>query len=326
MRRLLVTGGAGFIGSHFVEHWLRHGLADRVVVLDALTYAGRRTNLAAVGSDPRFRFVHGNICDPAAVEALLREEALDLLVNFAAETHVDRSIAAPADFVRTNIDGVASLLDAARRVWLHRSGIPHRFHQISTDEVFGPRPADAPARDESAPYAPTSPYAASKAAADHLVQSWRRTYGLDASISYSSNVYGPRQYPEKLIPVAIRCVLAHEPVPLYGDGQQRRAWLHVRDFCRAIEMFFRYSAAGSCLYLGGNQEIANMALVQKLADIAGRSPSSVIHVADRAGHDRSYGISAAAFERISGFSPEIALERGLADTFDWYQRNSTGTS
>ncbi|MBK9251801.1 MAG: GDP-mannose 4,6-dehydratase [Proteobacteria bacterium] len=236
-RRLLVTGGAGFIGSHFVEHCLEQGLVERLVVLDSLTYAADLSSLDELRINSRFRFIQGDICNQALVEGLLREEGLDGIVNLAAETHVDRSIRNADVFVRSNVLGVKSLLEAARKVWCAGSGLNHRFHQVSTDEVFGPLAPGMPLRDESQPYAPQSPYSASKAAADHLVMAWRNTYGVQASISYSSNVYGPRQHPEKLIPLAISRLLEGRPVPVYGDGQHVRSWIHVQDLCRALAQF-----------------------------------------------------------------------------------------
>lgn len=320
MRRLLVTGGAGFIGSHFVEHCIARGLVSRIVVLDALTYAGQSSNLEPVLESPLARVVVGDICNCEVVEKLLREESLDGIVNFAAETSVDRSISGPAIFQRSNVEGVVSLLEAARRTWCAGSGVEHRFHQISTDEVFGAGPLDGAVRDESGAYSPGSPYSATKAAADHLVAAWRNTYGLQVSISYSSNVYGPRQQTEKLIPMAIECLLADRAVPLYGDGGQCRNWIFVADLCRALELFLSGTTEGRRLYLGGDREISNIQLLEMLARIAGRDPrGSLQRTADRPGHDRRYGLSSAAFRQLSGFSERTALEQGLLETFHWYK-------
>jgi dTDP-glucose 4,6-dehydratase len=322
MRRLLITGGAGFIGSHFVEHCLRSDAVDRVVVLDALTYAGRREYLDGVREEPRFRFVQGDICDSRLVQELLREERLDCIVNCAAESHVDRSIAAAAVFLRSNVLGVHSLLEAARNVWL-TGPVPvlHRFHQVSTDEVFGTMSEGVTARDESAPYAPRSPYAASKAAADHLVHAWRDTHGMRVSISYSSNVYGPRQHEEKFIPVIIRSLAKGEQVPVYGDGQQRRSWLHVEDLCRALERFLAPDMEGRSLYVGADGETTNVELVHKLCAIVSRDREKLIRfVADRPGHDRRYGLRAGQFAALTGFAPRVELDRGLAGTIDWYEQ------
>lgn len=319
-RRLLVTGGAGFIGSHFVEHCVVQGLADRIVVLDALTYAGRLANLVDALASPAVRFVKGDICDGRLVESLLRDESLDGIVNFAAETSVDRSIAGPAAFQHSNVEGVLSLLEAARRVWCAGSGIEHRFHQISTDEVFGPGPPDGATRNESAPYAPGSPYSATKAAADHLVMAWRNTYGLRASISYSSNAYGPRQQPEKLIPLATECLLAGRPVPVYGDGEQCRNWIFVTDLCRALELFLDADTEGRRLYLGSEQQVSNLQMLAILASIAGQdAATSLQQVADRPGHDRRYGLSSGEFRRLCGFTEQVSLEKGLVETFNWHR-------
>src|SRR3984957_8454209 len=230
MRRLLVTGGAGFIGSNFVHHWLRGHAGDRLVVLDALTYAGKRESLAALDSHPTFRFVHGNICNATLVENLLRTERIDTIVHFAAETHVDRSISGPAAFIETNVVGTHTLLEAARKVWLdERSVDSHRFHHISTDEVYGSLgPADPAFREDTA-YAPNSPYSASKAASDHLVRAYHHTYGLRVTTSNCSNNYGPYHFPEKLIPLMIVNILHGRSLPVYGDGRNVRDWLHVSD-------------------------------------------------------------------------------------------------
>ncbi|MBK7114749.1 MAG: GDP-mannose 4,6-dehydratase [Proteobacteria bacterium] len=268
-RRLLVTGGAGFIGTHFVEHCLEQGLVERLVVLDSLTYAADLSSLDELRANSRFRFIQGDICNQALVEGLLREEGLDGIVNLAAETHVDRSIRNADVFVRSNVLGVKSLLEAARRYGAG-SGLNHRFHQVSTDEVFGPLAPGMP-RDESQPYAPQSPYSARKAAADHLVMAWRNTYGVQASISYSSNVYGPRQHPEKLIPLAISRLLEGRPVPVYGDGQHVRSWIHVQDLCRALAQFLACCAAGRRLFLGGDEECSNLQVLQMLCRAAGRA-------------------------------------------------------
>src|SRR5690349_6052780 len=225
MHKLLVTGGAGFIGANFVRYWRKSHPADQVVVLDALTYAGRRENLAGLDG---VTFVHGNICDQALVETLLADHAIDTIVHFAAESHVDRSIAGPDAFIETNIVGTHSLLKAAKQAWLDTgSGKPHRFHHVSTDEVYGTLAPDDPAFSETTPYAPNSPYAASKAASDHLVRAYNRTFGLKTSISNCSNNYGPYQFPEKLLPLFITNALHGRPLPIYGDGQNIRDWLYV---------------------------------------------------------------------------------------------------
>jgi dTDP-glucose 4,6-dehydratase len=269
----------------------------------------------------RFRFVQGDICDQALVENVLREEGLDGIVNLAAETHVDRSIQNADVFLRSNLLGVMALLEAARNVWCTGSGVNHRFHQVSTDEVFGPLAPDAPLREESQPYAPQSPYSASKAAADHLVMAWRNTYGVQASISYSSNVYGPRQHPEKLIPLAISRLLDGLPVPVYGDGHQVRSWIFVQDLCRALGQFLTGNTVGCRLFLGADEECTNLQLLQTLFRVMGIDPDSGLleHVADRPGHDRRYGLSSRVFRRLSGFAPSVPLQEGLVDTFNWYR-------
>jgi dTDP-glucose 4,6-dehydratase len=344
-RRLLITGGAGFIGSNFVRHWRAAHPGDRVVVLDALTYAGNLRNLEGL-EGPAFRFVHGDIADQPRVESLLREETLDTLVNFAAESHVDRSIAGPDEFIRTNIVGTHALLAAARAVWLGPAARPHRFHHVSTDEVYGSLEPGAPASKEGDAYAPNSPYAASKAASDHLVRAYARTYGLHVTTSNCSNNYGPRQFPEKLIPLAITSVLSGRRVPIYGDGRNSRDWLHVHDHCRGLELVLDKGIPGEVYHLGGGESAENLDLVRVLCGtldaafardpaLAARFPAAppargaksdtlIEFVADRPGHDRRYAVDGGRARRELGFAAKVALKEGLADTVAWYLANETG--
>jgi dTDP-glucose 4,6-dehydratase len=341
MARLLITGGAGFIGTNFVHYWLAQHPGERVVVLDALTYAGNRANLASVEQRPEFRFVHGNIGDTALVEQLLREERLDTIVHFAAESHVDRSIEGPDAFVETNIIGTHSMLKAARRMWLEEKTTPtHRFHHVSTDEVYGSLgPRDA-AFTESTAYAPNSPYSASKAASDHLVRAYHHTYGLRTTISNCSNNYGPYQFPEKLIPLMIAQLLAGNSLPVYGDGRNVRDWLHVDDHCRGIDAVLERGKAGEVYNIGGRSECENIHLVRMLCAIIDehlsanrglcvrfpnsalalgeRSEKLISYVKDRPGHDRRYAIDCAKIEQDCEFRPRIALETGLRATVAWY--------
>jgi dTDP-glucose 4,6-dehydratase len=338
MARLLVTGGAGFIGSHFVRRWRARHPGDAIVVLDALTYAGRRENLDGVAD---IRFVHGDIRDDALVVALLEQAALDTIVHFAAESHVDRSIVGPDAFVETNVVGTHQLLKAARHVWLDRgSGRPHRFHHVSTDEVYGSLAPDAPRFTELSPCRPNSPYAASKAASDHLVRAYAQTYGLQTTISHGSNSYGPRQYPEKLIPLFMRNALHGRPLPIYGDGQQVRDWLHVDDHCHGIELVLARGRPGESYNLGGDLELPNLAVIDAIctavdrafaADpaLAGRFPHAPAaagrptaslkrHVADRPGHDRRYATDSAKARADLGYAVENGFAARLAATLDWY--------
>jgi dTDP-glucose 4,6-dehydratase len=338
MRRLLVTGGAGFIGANFVHHWLREHTGGRLVVLDALTYAGNRMSLAPVESRPEFRFVQGNICDTNRVQQLLREERLDTIVHFAAESHVDRSIAGPGAFIETNVVGTHSLLEAARKVWLEeRVAGSHRFHHVSTDEVYGSLGPDDPPFHERTPYAPNSPYSASKAASDHLVRAYHHTYGLEVTTSNCSNNYGPYHFPEKLIPLVIVNILHGKSLPIYGDGRNVRDWLHVSDHCRAIELILDRGRPGAVYNVGGRAEGENLSLVRALCAVAEAAlgtheefrkrfpgcPREAVtdlirFVKDRPGHDRRYAIDCSKIERELGFSPRITLTQGLRDTFNWY--------
>lgn len=340
MARLLVTGGAGFIGSHFVRRWRAAHPADAIVVLDALTYAGRRDNLDGIAD---IRFVEGDIRNRDGVVALLEREALDTIVHFAAESHVDRSIAGPDAFIDTNVVGTHQLLKAARQVWLDSgSGRPHRFHQLSTDEVYGSLGPDDPAFTEATPYRPNSPYAASKAAADHLVRAYAQTYGLQTTISHGSNSYGPRQFPEKLIPLFMRNALHGRPLPIYGDGQQVRDWLHVDDHCHGIELILARGRAGESYNLGGDLELPNLAVVDAIcravdaafaadAALARRFPEAPAatgrptatlkrHVADRPGHDRRYATDSTKARAEFGFRPSGDFFARLAATLDAYIR------
>ncbi len=310
---VLVTGGAGFIGTNFVEYVLRQTKA-RVIVLDALTYAGQRHNLAAWEGHERYVFVHGRIEDAELVYSLCQRYEVDTLLNLAAHTHVDRSIVHAEPFVETNVRGTVVLLEVARRLRLRR------LVQMSTDEVYGECLRGACA--EGAPLAPSSPYAASKAAADSFVQAYVRTYGLAASIVRSCNVYGPYQFPEKLIPMSILCALHGEPIPLYGDGSQRRQWLYVEDVCRALWLVCCVGEPGRIYHIGGGVELSNRQLLELLLQLLGR-PTTLLHsVPDRPGHDRRYALRWPTLRRL-GWRPQVSLVDGLAQTVAWYQHNRT---
>ena len=343
MASLLVTGGAGFIGSNFVQYWVRHHPADRVVVLDALTYSGCLENLQPVAHCESMLFVRGDIRDTELVQGLLRTHSVDTLVNFAAESHVDRSISGPDAFIDTNVVGTHSLLKAARRFWLEGAqALPHRFHHVSTDEVFGSLGPGDPGFSETTPYAPNSPYSASKAGSDHLVRAYHHTYGLRTTISNCSNNYGPYQFPEKLIPLMIINALTGSPLPIYGDGLNVRDWLHVDDHCRAIESILLKGHAGETYNIGGNCERSNRDLVAMLCRIiddrfsagalatrfpkspaaSGNATASAIRfVTDRPGHDRRYAIDSRKIRTALGFEPQWTLDAGLQATVDWYLGN-----
>ncbi|GAB5497725.1 MAG: dTDP-glucose 4,6-dehydratase [Pseudohongiellaceae bacterium] len=344
MSKLLVTGAAGFIGSNFVHYWREQHPADSLVVLDALTYAGNVHNLKALLGQPAFEFVQGSITDQALVAGLLRDHEIDTLVHFAAESHVDRSITGPGAFIETNITGTYALLEAAREVWLAGTEpLPHHFHHVSTDEVYGTLAADDPAFSETTPYAPNSPYAASKAASDHLVRAYHHTYGMRVTTSNCSNNYGPYHFPEKLIPLCLLNILAGKPLPIYGDGQQIRDWLYVDDHSRGIDLVIGQGRPGETYNIGGNNEWANIDVVKllcKLVDnsfgadleLAKRFPDSpcakgepaeslITFVTDRPGHDTRYAIDATKITGELGYQPREDFDSGLAKTVAWYLAN-----
>ena len=332
-RRLLVTGGCGFIGSNFVRASLSAGL--QVINLDKLTYAGRLENLRDVEADPHYRFVHGDICDGTTVEQVLREHRPGAIVHLAAESHVDRSIAEPDTFVRTNVEGTLVLLEAARRYWSALAPTERarfRFLHVSTDEVYGSLAPGAPAFTEASPYAPRSPYAASKAGADHLVRAHGNTYGLPVVVSSCSNNYGPFQLPEKLIPLLIRFALEGRSLPVYGDGQQVRDWLHVEDHCRALLLLLAHGRPGETYNAGGGTERTNLQMAEMVCAlldrqrplVAGSYSGQIRLVADRPGHDRRYAVDATKLRLELGWQPQVAsVEQGLAATVAWYLAHGT---
>lgn len=349
MNTLLVTGGAGFIGSNFVLYWLATYPEDKVVVLDALTYAGNRANLESVEANPNFTFVHGDICNTELVEGLLKEHAVNNLVHFAAESHVDRSITGPDAFIETNIIGTYSLLKAAKKVWLDepkaagKEAIAHRFHHVSTDEVYGTLEPEDPAFSETTAYAPNSPYSASKAASDHLVRAYHHTYGMDVTTSNCSNNYGPYHFPEKLIPLVLTNILFDKPLPIYGDGKQIRDWLFVEDHARGIDLVIKKGQVGECYNIGGVNEWANVDIVNLIcklmneafaenSDLAtqypealkahqGKAEELITYVQDRPGHDRRYAIDPTKSENELGYKPAYDFESGIRKTVEWYLNN-----
>ncbi len=334
LRNVLVTGGAGFIGSNFVRFLLKNEPEVRIVNLDALTYAGSMENLRDLPGADRHTFVHGDICDRPLVDRLLREHKVDTVVHFAAETHVDRSILGPAQFIQTNVVGTFTLLEAVRQYWLVENGLsgePVRFHHISTDEVFGSLGPNNPAFSETTPYAPNSPYAASKASSDHLVRAYNRTYNLPITLTNCSNNYGPYMFPEKLVPLMILNAMEGRPLPVYGDGQQIRDWLYVEDHCEAILTVLKKGRVGESYNIGGNNQPANLAVIHTLCEILDEclpnsqfTPhSSLIQfVADRPGHDRRYDIDITKIREELGWQPRQSLQTGLFNTVRWYLTNS----
>lgn len=345
MTKLLVTGGAGFIGANFIQYWAKKYPDDNIVVLDALTYAGNQASLEPVASHPGYRFVHGDIRNRELVTNILVDDKVDTIVHFAAESHVDRSIHEPDAFIRTNVTGTYDLLEVTRDVWLGRDDAPatHRFHHVSTDEVYGALGPEDPAFTEETPYAPNSPYAASKAAADHIVRSYHHTYGLQVTTSNCSNNFGPYQFPEKLIPLMMVNALTGKPLPIYGDGSNIRDWLYVDDHCTGIDQVIKKGRVGETYNIGGNCERNNISIVREIcslidqrfrndAELAGmykESPAAsgkpteslITYVKDRPGHDWRYAIDASKIENELNYAPQENFESGLARAVDWMLAN-----
>lgn len=329
---ILVTGGAGFIGSA-VCRLLARDPDHRVVNLDKLTYAGNLASLREIDNLSNYRFVRGDICDDSAVLELLRAEKIDVLMHLAAESHVDRSIDGPAAFIETNVVGTFRLLNAALTYWRELSNDAQqrfRFHHVSTDEVFGDLPFDSGIFTEETPYAPSSPYSASKAASDHLARAWHETYGLPVVLSNCSNNYGPYHFPEKLIPLVILNALEERPLPVYGNGANVRDWLFVEDHARALELVATRGTPGESYNIGGHAERTNLSVVETICDIldrkrprksGNRHRELIAFVTDRPGHDRRYAIDSTKIERGLGWKREVSFETGLARTIDWYLNN-----
>ncbi len=330
MKHVLVTGGAGFIGSNFLHFLLETEPDAQVVNLDSLTYAGNLENLRDLPDPARHTFIQGDICDQALVSDLFHRYAIDTVVHFAAETHVDRSILGPGQFIQTNIVGTFTLLEAARQYWLAERALPAgevHFHHVSTDEVFGSLNPGDPPFSETTPYAPNSPYSAAKASSDHLVRAYYQTYGLPVTITNCSNNYGPFQFPEKLIPLMILNALSGKPLPIYGDGQQIRDWLYVGDHCEAIWKVIKEGRLGETYNVGGDNQPANLAIVQTLCSILDElvplaNSSSyeklIQYVQDRPGHDRRYAMDITKISQELGWRPRQSLHTGLLRTVEWY--------
>ncbi|MFC1772728.1 dTDP-glucose 4,6-dehydratase [Pseudomonadota bacterium] len=329
MKKLLVTGGAGFIGSNFVRYWLKHHPEDRVINLDALTYAGNLESLKDIADNPNYRFVHGDICDTEGVSRLFKEEQIDTVVNFAAESHVDRSILGPEAFIKTNVFGTFTLLEVARNSW---SGdkTSCRFLHVSTDEVYGSLESGDPAFTEETPFAPNSPYSASKASSDHLVRAYFHTYGLPVLTTNCSNNYGPYQFPEKLIPLVILNALEGKALPIYGDGKNIRDWLHVDDHCRGIDFVIQKGRLSETYNIGGCNEWTNIDIVKLICNRLdelrpGSFPKSdlITYIKDRLGHDRRYAIDAGKMKRQLDWEPLYTFEKGIEETISWYLDNQS---
>lgn len=312
MKNLLVTGGAGFIGSNFARYMLQKYPQYQIVVFDLLTYAGNLDNLRAVADDARYTFVQGDICDAAAVRAALRKYRIDTIVNFAAESHVDRSILDADAFLRTNVMGTFTLLQAAKELGLER------YHQISTDEVYGW--VDKPAVEDD-PLIPRSPYAASKASGDLMVNAYYVTHGVPTTITRGSNTIGPYQYPEKVVPLFVTNALENKPLPLYGDGKQVRDWLYVTDHCEAVDVVLHHGKIGEAYNVGGDNERENVEVVKMILDTLDKAPDLVRRVADRSGHDRRYALDLTKM-RALGWQPRHSFEQALTETIRWYENNA----
>ncbi len=313
--KLLVTGGAGFIGSNFIIYWLRKYPNDTIINLDKLTYAGNLENLKSVEKNPHYEFIQGDICDSQLVNSLTKKA--DIIVHFAAESHVDRSIMDPAPFVKTNIEGTYVLLEAAFKNKVKR------FHHISTDEVFGALALGSSDKfNEKSQYDPRSPYSASKAASDHLVRAYHTTYNLPITISNCSNNFGPYQFPEKLIPLAITNIIENKKVPVYGDGLYVRDWLYVEDHCQAIDLILQKGRVGETYFVGGlNKDVNNIEIVKMILKIMGKDENAIEHVKDRPGHDRRYAIDWSKINRELGWKPQYDFADYLKTTVDWYLKN-----
>ena len=342
---LLITGGAGFIGANFVRYWREKYPNDQVIVLDALTYAGNKSNLKIFLNQEKFEFVHGSICDKKLVDQVFENYKINRVVHFAAESHVDRSIKGPDDFINTNILGTYTLLKSAYANWSNRGISNHLFHHVSTDEVYGSLELEEPPFSESNAYAPNSPYSASKAASDHLVRSYHHTYGLKTTMSNCSNNYGPYQFPEKLIPLCLLNILEGKPLPIYGDGTQIRDWLHVDDHCRGIELVVQNGTHGDTYNIGGNSEWKNIDVVGLICETVneifvqsselnslfpdspcakgGDAKSLITFVTDRLGHDTRYAINTNKIKSQLGFVATVSFEEGIRRTVDWYLANQS---
>ena len=328
--KILVTGGAGFIGSNFIHYWLKKYTADQIVNLDALTYAGNLENLKDIenlprvdertsprveAGNPNYKFVKGDICDKELVNDLVKE--VDAIVHFAAESHVDRSILDAENFVKTNVLGTFNLLEAAK------NNGNKRFHHVSTDEVFGALKPNDPKFNEKTPYSPRSPYSASKAASDHLVNAYFHTYDLPITVSNCSNNYGPYHFPEKLIPLFITNLMEDKKIPIYGDGMQVRDWLFVEDHCEAIDLILHKGKIGETYCIGGDNEKPNIEITKKIIELMGKNESLIEYVKDRPGHDRRYAIDFSKIKNELGWEPKISFEEGLKATIEWYKNNES---
>lgn len=343
MKKMLITGGAGFIGANFCHYWAQHYPQDLLVVLDALTYAGHREHLASLEQSHGLVFVHGDIGDQLLVEELFEKYQLNCVVHFAAESHVDRSISGPDAFIQTNVLGTHTLLKVAKKYWLDNGSVEHRFHHVSTDEVYGSLTETAPAFTESTPFAPNSPYSASKAASDHLVRAYHHTYGLQVTTSNCSNNYGPYQDSEKLIPLIIQNILQGKALPIYGDGKNIRDWLYVEDHCRAIDLILHKGKVGEVYNVGGENEWRNIDIVNLICDLLDKkvladpgllakfpntpcannstAKSLITFVTDRLGHDRRYAIDPGKCHAELGYHPQESFETGIQKTIHWLLYN-----
>ncbi|MDD3711199.1 MAG: dTDP-glucose 4,6-dehydratase [Patescibacteria group bacterium] len=313
MAKILITGGAGFIGSNFIRYWLKNNPGDSITNLDKLTYAGNLDNLRDIESQENYKFIQGDICDFSLVNDICQN--IDLIVHFAAESHVDRSIENSADFIKTNVEGTRILLDCAK----NNGNI--RFHHVSTDEVFGSLDLNDPKFNEKTPYDPRSPYSASKASSDHLVRAYFHTHKLPITISNCSNNYGPYQYPEKLIPLFITNLIEGKKVPVYGSGQNIRDWIHVDDHNRGVEMIIKKGKIGETYCLGGDNEIKNIDITKNILKLMNQGEEMIEYVGDRLGHDLRYAIDFSKAEKDLSWRPEISFIEGLKNTVEWYKNN-----